>query len=172
MYTPKGNTHKRKEVKTMLKRENAHFEELLKIGEAYETIKKAHEEKKQTLIDTYGWDSDELKAWYEEKKEMTYPIPQGACKAYRAWQQSLERDADEVEMDDFLWDREVKDFVETLRAAGIESFIYTNSSSALMENLHQLTEEGCTMDGLVKIERKNRWSEEEHIYGIHFTVNA
>lgn len=172
MYTPKGNTHKRKEVKTMLKRENTHFEELLKIGEAYETIKKAHEEKKQTLIDTYGWDSDELKAWYEEKKEMTYPIPQGACKAYRAWQQSLEREADEVEMDDFLWDREVKDFVETLRAAGIESFIFTNTSTALMDNMHQLTEEGCRMDGLVKVERKNLWREPEEVNGIHFTVNA
>lgn len=156
----------------MLKKENAHFENLRKIGEAYETVRKAHEEKKQEILDTYGWESEELKAWYEEKKEMTYPIPAGACKAYRAYMQSLEREADELEMDDFLWDREVKDFVETLKAAGIATFIYTNSSTALMDNMHQLAEEGCSMDGLVKVERKNLWREPEEVNGIRFTVKA
>ncbi|MBP3805267.1 MAG: hypothetical protein J6I76_15515 [Oribacterium sp.] len=154
----------------MLKKENAYFENLYKIGQAFETIRKAHEEKKADLIEKYGYDSEEMKVWYEEKKEMTYPVPQGACKAYRAWSQSLEREADEVEMDDFLWDREVKDFVEALRGAEITSFIYTNTSTALMDNIHQLTEEGCEMTGLVKVERKNLWREPEEINGIRFTV--
>jgi hypothetical protein len=154
----------------MLNMNNTYFENLRKIGEAYETIRRAHEEKKQTIIDEFGWESEELKAWYEEKKKMTYPISQGACKAYRAWSQSVERETDEVEMDDFLWDREVKDFVEAMREAEIKSFIYTNSSTALMENMHQLVEEGCKMEGLVKIERANYWREPEEICGIRFSL--
>lgn len=154
----------------MLKRENTYFENLEKIADAFETIRRAHEEKKADLVREYGYDSDEMKAWYEEKKEMTYPIESGTCKAFRAWNQSLERKAAEVEMDDFLWEREVKDFVEALRGAEVKTFILTNTSTALMENLHQLTDEGCTMDGLVKVTRKNLWNEPEEIMGIHFTL--
>ena len=154
----------------MLNMNNTYFENLRKIGEAYETIRRAHEEKKQAILNEFGWESEELKTWYEEKKKMTYPIAAGACKAYRAWSQSVERETDEVEMDDFLWDREVKDFVEAMREAEIKSFIYTNSSTALMENMHQLAEEGCKMEGLVKIERANYWREPEEICGIRFSL--
>lgn len=155
----------------MLNRNNAHFEELRRIGYEFEEKRRAHEEKKQQILEDYGWESDELKAWYEEKKEMTYPVEAGACKAYRAWSQSVENEKDEVEMDDFLWDREVKDFVEAMREAGIESFIYTNSSTALMENMHRLTDEGCRMGKLVKISRQNLWREPEEVLGIRFFLH-
>ena len=157
----------------MLNRTNAHFEELDRIGREYDVKKKALEDRKQGIIDTYGWGSDELKAWFEEKNEMTYPIPSGACKAYRAWEHTVEREEDEVELDDLLWDREVADFVETFRKAGIETFIYTNQSTAVMENLHALEKEGCRMDGLCTIKRMERRfgeNREETILGIHFTV--
>ena len=152
----------------MLSRNNEYFENLRKIGEAYETIRKAHEDKKAELIGKFGYDSDEMKAWYEKKKEMTYPVPAGACKAYRAWMHSIEREADEVEMDDFLWDREVKDFVEALRGAGIESFVYTNASTALMDNIHDLEANGWKMTGLAEIRNTSRWATEEFTRGLRF----
>ena len=64
---------------------NTYFEELRAIAAAFEEKRAAHESRKQHLIDTYGWDSEEVKAWYREKEEMTYPISEGACKAYRAF---------------------------------------------------------------------------------------
>lgn len=157
----------------MLKRENTYFEEMRKTGYDYEEKKRALEERKQEIIDTCGWESEELKAWYEEKEKLTFPVAAGACKAYRAYAQSIEKEADEVEMDDFLWEREVKDFVESLKAAGIATFIYTNQSTAVMENLHALAKEGCRMDGLCTIKRmERRFGEdrEEETLGIHFTV--
>ena len=157
----------------MLKKNNEHFEKLMKTAEAYEAKKTAHEEKKQEIIDTCGWDSEELKAWYEEKSEMTYPIPQGACKAYRAWKQTAEKEEDEVEMSDFLWDREVSDFLDALRQAGIESFIYTNQSTAVMENIHAFEAEGCRLEGLTTITRTERRfgdDREEQIPGIRFSL--
>ena len=90
---------------------NTYFENLKRIGHEYEERRAAHESKKQHIIDTYGWDSEELKNWYAEKEAMTFPFEQGACKAYRAWAQSISRKEDELEMDDFLWEREVKDFI-------------------------------------------------------------
>lgn len=157
----------------MLNRENDYFENLKKIGEAYDIIKKAHEEKKLQILEEYGWDSDEIKTWYEEKEKMTYPIPQGACKAYRAWKNSCEHGLEDVEMDDFLWDREVSDFVKALREAGIMSFIYTNQSTAMMDNLHDFEKEGCIMEGLCKREEIERGFGQERvkeIRGVHFTV--
>ena len=157
----------------MLERNNTYFEELRRAGDEFEERRSAHEEKKQEIIDTYGWDSEELKAWYDTKSKMEYPVPAGACKAYRAWMQTLEREEDEVELNDFLWDREVEDFIKALKSAGIKTFIYTNQSTAVMENIHAFEQAGCRMDGLCKISRTERRFGEnrlEQIIGIHFTV--
>lgn len=157
----------------MLKKENAHFEELKKLGKAYDEKREALEEKKLGLIEKYGWDSEEVKAWYKEREKLEYPVSQGACKAARAWKMSCEYGYDDVEMDDFLWDKEVKDFVETLRKAGITTFIYTNQSTAMMDNLHDLVKEGCIMEGLWKKEKIERGFREDRIVevrGVRFTV--
>ena len=157
----------------MLNRENEYFENMLKIGEEYEEKRAALEGKKLQILEEYGWDSEELKAWYEEKAEMTYPVPQGACKAYRAWKQTVEKEEDEVAMDDFLWDREVADFIDALRQAGMTSFIYTNQSTAMMENLHAFEAEGCRMEGLTKITRTERRfgaDRDEEILGVRFSL--
>jgi len=157
----------------MLSKTNTYFEKLRAEGDAYEEKKRALEDRKKEIIDTCGWDSGELKAWYEENEKLTYPVPAGACKAYRAWMQSIEHENEELQMDDFLWEREVSDFVDCLRKAGISTFVYTNQSTAVMENLHELTKAGCHMDGLCTIKRwERRFGEnkEEEILGIHFTV--
>ena len=62
------------------------------------------------------------------RRDSTKPFPytQGAFKAYRAWAASVSRGNEEPELDDFLWEREVSDFIATLRAAGIESFTITD----------------------------------------------
>lgn len=102
------------------------------------------------------------------------PLEQGVSKAYRAWATSISRKEDELEMDDFLWEREVTDFVETLRKAGIKTFVYTNQSTAVMENLHQFAAAGCTMEGLCTITRQeNRWGDEEptKVMGIRFSLD-
>ncbi|MCK9276299.1 MAG: hypothetical protein M0P57_14570 [Syntrophales bacterium] len=151
---------------------NAYFDELTRIGREWEEKHEAHKARKQEIIDTLGWDSEELKAWYAEEEQMKFPYSQGACKAYRAWRYST---GDEVQMDDFCWEgEETHDFIDTLRRAGIETFVLTNQSTGLMTNLHGFAAEGCEMLGLCTITKKdNRWGEEteEQIPGIRFKVN-
>lgn len=158
----------------MMNTNNSYFEEMKRIGYAWEEARVERKNRKQQIIDTLGWDSEELKAWYEEDKAAAFPFPQGASKAYRAWAGSISRKEDEVEMDDFLWEKEVHDFIDTLRRAGIQTFVYTNQSTAVMENLHAFAAEGCTMDGLCTITRhEDRWGDEEptEVMGIRFSVN-
>ena len=156
-----------------MNKNNTYFEKLEKIGHDFEEKRAAHQEKKQSIIDTYGWDSPELKAWYEEKEAMKFPFSNGACKAYRAWKTSLRRQQDEVEMEDFLWEKEVADFIDSLRQAGIKTFVYTNQSTAVMSNLHDFAANGCTMQGLCTIIRQeNRYGEDEayEVQGIRFSL--
>lgn len=152
---------------------NEYFENIKRIGHDYEVAREERRERKAKIIDTYGWDSEELKAWYAEDAAATFPITAGACKAFRAWANSISRQEDELEMDDFLWGSEVHDFIEALRNAGIESFVYTNQSTSVMDNLHAFAAEGCTMTGLCKAVRKEtRWGEEEpyEVQGIRFSL--
>ena len=158
----------------MMNTNNSYFEEMKRIGYAWEEAQVERKNRKQQIIDTLGWDSDELKAWYEEDAAAKFPFESGVSKAYRAWAQSLSRKEDELEMDDFLWDKEVADFIEALRSAGIETFVYTNQSTAVMENLHAFAAHGCTMMGLCTITRQEtRWGDEEptEVMGIRFRIS-
>lgn len=153
---------------------NTYFEELKRIGHEWEAARVERQARKQQIIDTLGWDSDELKAWYAEDAAAKFPFESGVSKAYRAWATSNSRQEAELEMDDFLWDKEVRDFIDTLRKAGIETFVYTNQSTAVMENLHAFAAEGCTMLGLCTITRReNRWGDEEpyEVMGIRFSLS-
>jgi phosphoglycolate phosphatase-like HAD superfamily hydrolase len=158
----------------MMNANNTYFENLKRIGHEWEATRVERQSRKQRIIDTLGWDSDELKAWYEEDAAAKFPFESGVSKAYRAWAQSLSRKEDELEMDDFLWDKEVADFIEALRSAGIETFVYTNQSTAVMENLHAFAAQGCTMMGLCTITRQEtRWGDEEptEVMGIRFCIS-
>lgn len=53
---------------------NTYFENLKCLGHEYEERRVAHEGRKQHIIDTYGWDSEELKNWYTEKEAMKFPF--------------------------------------------------------------------------------------------------
>ena len=134
----------------MMNKNNAYFEELKRIGHEWEAARIERKARKQQIIDTLGWESDELKAWYEEDAAAKFPFEQGVSKAYRAWATSISRKEDELEMD------------------------YTNQSTAVMENLHQFAAAGCTMEGLCTITRQeNRWGDEEptKVMGIRFSLD-
>ena len=155
-----------------MKKENAYFTELEATARTYEEKHEAHKALKQQIIDEKGWDSEELKAWYREEEEnFQFPISSGACKAFRAWRYS---ETDEVVMNDFTWERERHDFIETLRKAGVKTMVITSQSTGLMEDLHGYAAEGCTMLGLCTITKKEDCFGEEkevQIMGIRFELN-
>lgn len=152
---------------------NTYFETIRTTAREWRTACTEREERKREIIKTCGWDSEEMRAWQKEDEAAEFPYTQGACKAFRAWEASVERGEDELEMDDFLWEGEVEDFVAALREAGIQTIVVTNRSTALMENVHWLTAAGWRMEGPCTITRlENRWGEKEgtEVMGIRFTL--
>ena len=151
-------------------RGNAFFDEMYRIGCEWNKAHKAHEELKEQIIATKGWDSDELKAWYAEEEQMKFPFSSGANKAFRAWKYST---GDEVVMEDFTWSSERHDFIDALRKAGMKTFVTVNRSTGLMEDLHGFVAEGCTLLGFCTITKTDdRWGEqtEETLLGIRFSL--
>ena len=77
---------------------NSYFLNLKRIGHDYEAARVERQARKQHIIDTFGWDSAEIKAWYAEDEAAVFPISQGVSKAYRAWASSIARQEDELNM--------------------------------------------------------------------------
>lgn len=152
---------------------NAYFKRIYEVCHEYSEIKRAHEDKKDEIRDTYGWDSPELNAWYARMNEIekSFPYTSGTMKAYWAFRNC---ETEELEVSDFCWDKEIEDFIKALRDAGIETFVVTNQSTALMENIHGFIKAGCTMEGACTLEKlSRRWGDEkpEYLMGIRFKVN-
>lgn len=154
--------------------ENAYFAIIEKERRAYENRKVEHQLKKVKIADTYGWESLEMKAWYEEEDAMECPIKDGENMAYMAYKKSQIQNSSEFELEDCVWEQDLEDFLEALRKAGIPEFAYTNQGPAAVLNIHAFVEAGCTFEGLCKVTRmKDRCGKEKETEcpGIRFQVN-
>ena len=76
-----------------------------------------------------------MNAYFENLRTKENPTI-GQIKAYRVYK-------NDFILEDFLWEKEVKDFVNTLREGGVKYFVYTSTSTALMSNFHAFIENGC-----------------------------
>ena len=76
-------------------------------------------------------------------------------------------------MSDLPWEKDYDDFVGTLRAAGIQTFVVTDQSTALMDGIYELTGRGCRLAGPATVTRKEyffgRLEEKEH-RGLEFQM--
>lgn len=124
---------------------NAYFRRIYEVACAFQSAKAEREKEKEALIAADDWDA--VHDWYEREKSFEFPFPSGQMKAYWAWRHSSEIAQDILALDDFLWEREVKDFCRTLREAGLTEFAYTNRSTAVMENIHAFESAGWRMAG-------------------------
>ena len=161
---------------------NTFFEAMRAQAEAFAKEKAAREEVRKALTARYR-DADreeeeaidaEIKAWYEEEKKHPYPYSNGACRAYRAYAASQNNEASAFEVSDLPWEKDYDDFVGTLRAAGIQTFVVTDQSTALMDGIHELTSRGCRLTGPAAVTRKEcffgRCEEREH-RGLEFRLS-
>ncbi len=124
-------------------------------------IAKAEREKeKDRLLEAGDWAP--VEAWYEREKQFKNPYTSGQYKAYWAYRRSSENKLDELDMNDSLWEQEVSDFSDTLRAAGVKSFVITNQSTGLMEDIFNLEAQGWQLAGTCKLQITiNRYGEEK-----------
>ena len=93
--------------------------------------------------------SNEYFETMKKQAEAGEKFSSGANEAYLTWYYS--QNEEELRQDGHLWPKDVHDFIDTLRKAGIESFVTTETSTILMELLHGFVAEGCTITGTCTI---------------------
>ena len=146
---------------------NTFFENMTKTAETYEAARRSLKAKKEEILQTCGWDSPEMKAWDAEKEALKDPFTRGEWKALTTWTRC---EADELLVEEFCWEEETADFIATLRRAGVQSFITTDHSTALMENIHAYIAAGCTLEGPATVE-KETWHGTDTLLGLRFRIN-
>lgn len=99
-------------------------------------------------------DNDEFWDWHKDHDKPAYPLTGGQSKAWGMWYWN---EREEMNFVDFVWESEAKDFIDTLRKAGVKTFTMTNTSTALMENMHWFQENGCTLIGLCEVDPMDEW---------------
>ena len=148
-----------------------YFHQMYEEALRYHQAAAEREKEKDALIAADDWDA--VHAWREREKTFKNPHTSGQLKAYWAFHRSSEIEIDDLEMNDSLWEREVKDFSDTLRAAGITTFVLTNQSTGLMEDIHNLEALGWQLVGTCKLAVKEfRFGTdriEEHL-GLRFQI--
>lgn len=122
---------------------NKVFEELASEMEAYEKLRAAFNATREANRESMS--KDEYWEWINSVDVPEYPLTRGQAKALSAWYWGT---TEELNIDDFLCEEEVHDFIATLREAGLKSFTCTNSGSSLMSNIHAFAAEGCKIAGL------------------------
>lgn len=152
---------------------NSYFESMYREVRNYQEKKEAVRKQRSILFDEEKYDEGTalMKAFEEENK---FPYTDGAMKAYWAYQNMNYHGADSFEVEDLPWEKDMKDFAETLREAGISAITVTDQSTGLMDGIYGLCENGWKMGRLKIVTRKDDCrfgsDEPETKKGIEFTV--
>ncbi len=65
--------------------------------------------------------------------------------------------------DDIIWDEDIETILADCRRLGVKEFTISSTFSGLIETMARLQEQGCTLDGIVKIyEKDTHFGREEH----------
>lgn len=155
----------------MKMKNNAEWEKMRDyLWERYDKEEQLKKEKEE-IIKKYGWDSEqysEIKDKIEEYRN-DFKYTSGQTRAYWAMGKMLDDDSDELIMDESCFDCSRSDFVNQLRTFGLKTFVCTNRSTALMEDIHGYVNAGCKIVGLCEVERSG-WNGIEKIPGIRFEL--
>ncbi len=98
------------------------------------------------------------------------------CEAWRLWrfyEEAKERNNEYIDINEVVWDKDVKPMIDAMRKFGIEYFTFSSGWSSAVETAWLFTENGCTLEGFVEINGIGRRFDDsqEKKHGYLFKVN-
>ena len=80
-----------------------------------------------------------------------------------AYRTSKETGNELIDFNEVIWDYDIEEIAQTLRANDITEFTISSTFSSLIETIAKFEELGCTLDGIVKVkERYTHFGSDEH----------
>ena len=77
-------------------------------------------------------------------------------KVYWLYADAAERGNEYIDLHDVIWDKDVEALISSLKENGIEHFTFSSTWSSTVETAWLFTENGCTLEGLVKINGQSK----------------
>lgn len=110
---------------------------------------------------------------YHELEEQIGAKGDSYARIYQLYSEARERGNEYIDLNDTIWDKQVKPLIDSLREYGIEKFTFSSSWSSAVETAWLFTQNGCRLEGLVEINSRHRafMSEEyEKAHGYLFFI--
>ena len=108
-----------------------------------------------------------------EKHNSVTTLTVGEREFYGFYRNNLYNKSKDFEINGVLFEDAIPSLAEAIRESGLESFIVTDNSTALMRVLHSFAKEGFEMTGLATTERQvERYGSEEIeiVNGVGFKI--
>ena len=119
--------------------------------------------------------TEQIKTYFENLRENAEnnakKLSRGTLEAYWTYEFNLNHNSSEFECNELPWTTDMSDFVKTMREAGVETIAVTETSTALLENLHKLANQSCTIEGLCKVSRPDIWGKDKEYPAIRIRIN-
>ena len=145
--------------------------EFRKEYEHYQKIKRAFEEAEKAES-TEGMEQarETYRTWAAaiEGKGKNYG------RLYKLHEEAWERGNEHIDLNDCIWEKDVKGMIDSFREFGIKAFTFSSGWSGANEIAWLFLQNGCSLEGLVEINspHKEFMSEEyEKAHGYLFRVN-
>ena len=119
--------------------------------------------------------TEQIKTYFENLRENAEndakKQSRGTLEAYWTYEFNLNHNSSEFECNELPWTTDMSDFVKTMREAGVKTIAVTETSTALLENLHKLANQGCTIESLCKVSRSDIWDKDKEYPAIRIRIN-
>lgn len=119
--------------------------------------------------------TEQIKTYFENLRENAEnnanKLSRGTLEAYWTYEFNLNHNSSEFECNELPWTTDMSNFVKTMREAGVETIAVTETSTALLENLHKLANQGCTIEELCNVSRLDIWGKGKEYPAIRIRIN-
>lgn len=110
---------------------------------------------------------------YHELEEQIAAKGNPYARIYRLYSEAKERGNEYIDLNDTIWDEQVKPLIGSLREYGIEKFTFSSTWSSAVETAWLFTQNGCRLEGLVEINSRHKAfmsDEYEKAHGYLFSI--
>ena len=138
-----------------------------------ETYNKIEELKIQFDAATTEEEKESLRAKYHETMKGIEEQGSTAMQIWREYEKALENGNERLDLNDCIWDKDVKNLIDCIRENGITEFTFSSSWSGAVDTAWLFQQNGCILAGLVEINGGEKtFSEEcEKLHAYLFKVN-
>jgi len=127
------------------------YQELQRIHADYDAAKEADNEAGKNAART---DYEKLCERINEKGAAFVRIA-------RAYREARDKGNEHIDFHDVIWDKDVEGLITCMRGNGIEHFTFSSGWSSAVETAWLFQENGCTLEGLIRINGDSKGFGEE-----------